>query len=216
MISNEMSKIISSIPSEAGNLQISCQDDYIRAVDLVSKIKQLRKTIDESFDPIIQRAHQAHKEALVQKRRHTDPLDQAERELKRRMGEYVQECERRRLEEQRRIALEIRRAAEERALQTAQELEAAGDPEVANSVLEDAVNAPVQTPVVESDVPKCDGITYRKTYRYEIVDVAAINRQFLAPDTVKIGQTVRALGRDAESVVGGISVVEELVASVRA
>ena len=47
--------------------------------------KDLRAKIAETFDPIISKAHAAHKEAVGQKKKHDDPLEQAQRIIKGKM-----------------------------------------------------------------------------------------------------------------------------------
>jgi len=58
-----------------------------------------------------ERAHEAHKEALNQKKRAAEPLLEAERILKEGIADYQAELERRRREEEDRLREEARLAA---------------------------------------------------------------------------------------------------------
>ena len=49
-------------------------------------------------------------------------------------------------------------------------------------------------PVVASKVEAVAGVSVKKVWKYEIVDEKLIPREYLIPDTVKIGKMVRAGG----------------------
>ncbi|MFH2074382.1 MAG: hypothetical protein ABIJ57_03415 [Pseudomonadota bacterium] len=86
---------INPIIAQANALVIRCQADLESAKDTISKvIKALKKEIDETFDIIISKAFSAHKEAVAQKKRHYEPLDAAERQIKQKMGTYLDEQDR--------------------------------------------------------------------------------------------------------------------------
>lgn len=63
--------------------------------------------------------------------------------------------------------------------------------------------------VIEPEPPKVAGQVRRKNWKYRVTDAAKVDRRFLMLDEVKIGKTVRSLGKDAEELVGGIVVEEE-------
>ncbi|MFH2075228.1 MAG: hypothetical protein ABIJ57_07770, partial [Pseudomonadota bacterium] len=105
---------INPIVAQANALVIRCQADLESAKDTISKIiKALKKEIDETFDIIISKAFSAHKEAVAQKKRHYEPLDAAERQIKQKMGSYLDEQDRIRriLEQQQREQAERERQA---------------------------------------------------------------------------------------------------------
>jgi hypothetical protein len=108
-------KKVNPIIEQAGRLVVKCQADLETAKDLISNvIKALKKEMDDTFDGIIAKAHAAHKEAVAQKKRHYEPLEAAERQIKQKMGVYLDEQDRLRREEearQRQEAERIRAAA---------------------------------------------------------------------------------------------------------
>ena len=71
--------------------------------------------------------------------------------------------------------------------------------------------APATTPAA-----RAEGISTRKVWRYEIVDIAAIKRDFLIPDESAIAGLVKASGDKAASIVGGIRVYQETIMSAKA
>lgn len=56
---------------------------------------------------------------------------------------------------------------------------------------------------------KVAGSIRRKDWKYRVTDPAKVDRRFLMLDEVKIGKQVRALGKEAEELVGGIVVYED-------
>ena len=61
-----------SVPERAKLIKITTAAEYIVAGELLKTVKGLRAEIDATFDPIISKAHDAHKEALAQKRKVDD------------------------------------------------------------------------------------------------------------------------------------------------
>ncbi len=181
---------------------------------LTETLKPALREIEATFGPIVTAAHLAHKEALGQRKRHEAPLKEAEKIIKGSMGVYVTE--------QRRIAAaaeaeRIRVAREEadaRKLEEAAALEAAGHTEAA----EEKLAAPAVPVMVAPppEVPKSQGTSARMVTKFRIIDASAIGRAYLVPDDKKIGQLVRAMGADAERLVGGIEVYEEPVIAASA
>jgi hypothetical protein len=72
-------------------LKISSDGEYSAATLKLKEIARVRKEIDKTFDPNIDAAHKAHKQAIALKRKFTDVLDTTERVLRHRIGVYVHE-----------------------------------------------------------------------------------------------------------------------------
>jgi len=80
--------------------------------NLIRGIRALKQEIESAFDPIITKAHQAHKEALAQKKRYVEPLDNAENLIKQKIAGCLAEIERQATIEAEKRAEEARRARE--------------------------------------------------------------------------------------------------------
>jgi len=66
------------------------------------------------------------------------------------------------------------------------------------------------------ELPKAEGVSLTKTWDWRVNQKHGfIGTNFLIPDTVKIGKTVRAMGKEAEAVIGGIEVFEKVGTAVR-
>jgi len=217
----ELSTKVHALPAQARNLTINDPESYNVAAQMLGGIKALLKEVDASCGPVISAAFKAHRAATTQKKTLEAPLLEAERWLKHMMGEYLQAERKRRDEEyERRLEEEIAKRQAERADYIAA-LKAAGD-----SVLADAVDAsPLGTfPTSPDDVPpSADGISVRKIYRAEVVDMAILVRSVhegrvplkaLLPNMVVLNSLARSLG--AEFNVPGDMVREDVSISARA
>jgi len=170
----ELTRQVETVPARAQGLQIVDEASCVRGSELLLTIKGLRAKIEETFGPIVAKAHATWKEALAQRKKHDEPLDEAERTVKGQLAAYHDAQERiRRAEEQ--------RLRDEAALQEAAEAEAAGETERAAEILE---TGPTVAVVVPSSTPQVAGISYREMWGAEVVDMKA-----LCEHVVRTGQT---------------------------
>ena len=196
--------------SHAIALPVNDDETNLVAGEFLVAIRGLRRRIDETFDPVIDAAYRSHKAAIAAKKKHADPVDAAERIIKRKIGDYsLQEESRRRVEEAR-LQAEARAREEEARLAEAVALEQAGESALADSVI--AVPL-VVAPVVLPPPPTAAGVSTRTTWAFRIVNPAIIPRDFLTPDRVKIGGVVRALKGYAN--IPGIEPYEDRTVAVR-
>lgn len=100
---------VPALVQQAEAIVIVNQEHLTVANDFSIAVKRLRKEIDSAFDPIIEAAHAAHKVALDKKRKYVEPVDQAEKMVKGKIGAYLTEQDR------------LRREAERRAWEAEQE-----------------------------------------------------------------------------------------------
>ncbi len=200
-----------TVPDLARTIEIRDNESYMRAGEMLTAVKGLLKEIDAAFDPICKRAHEAHKEALNQKKRAAEPLLEAERILKKGIADYQAELERQRREEEARLREEARRREEEARLAAAIAAEKEGEKALAEEIL----NEPVIPAVVVSapPPPKLAGVSSRKVWKFRIADAALVPRQYMIPDTAAIGRVVAALGPRAS--IPGVEIYEETVIAAR-
>jgi hypothetical protein len=192
----EISTRALTVPEQARTINITDDESYKRAAEVLLRIKDLRRQIDEAFDPIISKAHEAHREALGQKKRADAPLVEAEGIIKPRIAAYIADINRKRAEEEARLREEERRKEEERRLQEAIKAEAAGQTEKAEEILAAPVEIAKVRPITEA--PRVAGVSIQKRWTYRIVDEERIPREFLMPDESKIGRYAREMKEDAQ------------------
>lgn len=166
---------VRSIVEQAKSVEIKDGLSYVAAAEFVKTIKGLREKVDSAHDPVISHWHSKHKEALTDKKKDEQPLIEAEVILKKKILAYQAEEERKRREEEERIRKEneerIRKQAEEENLKRAQELAERGDLEGAAEAIDAKVEIPVIPVKVESTLPKVEGISSRKLFKAEVVNL---------------------------------------------
>jgi hypothetical protein len=199
-VQEQLETKIVSVPDQARALTIQTNDEYVRAGELLRTIKGLRGEVDQSFDPIIQKAHEAHREAIAQKRKIEAPLAEAEGILKPRIAAYLNEQERIRREEELRLQRQAEEEARQRQLENAVILDDIGETEEANALLEER---PTVAPVIlPRSVPKVAGVSMSKRYSavvtnlMELVKAVAVGKapiQALKADDVFLNRQAVAM-----------------------
>jgi len=168
------------------------QTEYDAAAQLKQELKSFRKQIAETFKPIIDKAHKAHKEAISQMKKVEEPFIAQERRLDPILATWLTEQSKIREEK----LAEMRREKaliEERALAAADIAQEHGDEEAARDIIE-SVNTLAPAAL---DKPDSGGIHIRKNWKYRIVDASKVPEQYKKIDESKIGKVVRALGEHA-------------------
>ncbi len=105
----EMSKEVTAVEAQAGQITIASQSDYEQAAAFGRLIKQKSAQIIDFFAPMKKAAHEAHQNICTREKEMLAPLISAEKTVKQIMGDYVMEQERKRREEEERL----KRLAEE-------------------------------------------------------------------------------------------------------
>lgn len=200
MNEQQITESVESTIAPARKFLVIDNKTLLNANDILKAIKGRQKAVKEFFGPLVEAAHKTHK-ALTSKRKEVEtPLVNAETYLKRQVGTYIQEQQRKEREEQERLRqIEIKKQ-EEAQLLAAKQAEDAGDNELAETIVEEEVYVP--PPVVESSVPKLKNISMREAWKCEVVDLMALCKavaagtvpiQAIQANTVFLGQQVRSL-----------------------
>ncbi len=196
----------------AQGLVVTSADDFEAAGERLKTIKGLSKRIVDFFKPMKQAADATKKAILDAEKKLSVPLENAELLAKRAMLGYQQAEQRKADEERRRLQAEADEAARREREALEKKAAAAKKPETQAKHAEAA--AMVVAPVVHvaADTPKVAGIATVKTWKYRIVDAAAIPREFLMVDEKKLGQFARAM-KDGATVAGVEFYCEETLSS---
>lgn len=155
----------------AKDFRVTTQDQYIASADRLKAIKALSKKLDETFDPHIKRAFDAHRALVAEKKQHQQPLIDAEGYVKRAIRGYEQDQERIRLAVQAKAQEEARKERERLEAQAARAAEK-GKAEKAQAL--QAAAAAVVAPIIAPTTPKIPGQYTRTTYRAEVTDKLAL------------------------------------------
>lgn len=210
-----------ALPDEARAIVIRNDVDYQTAAGwLRDRCKAVLQRIGEVFDPIIARTHEAHKEAVAQKKAVAAPVEEAERIVKASIGTYLREQDQLRLEAQRAAEAAARKLAEDEALVRAQTLEAAGRSAEAEAVLERPLAV---APVTVAAPPRAEGVSRRTNYRAQVVSLQLLvkhcaahpeHANLLLPNGPALNQLAKSLKGDLA--IPGVRVLAEDVVSARA
>ena len=168
-----------SWPDRARAVQLVDNESYVAAAELLKGIKALRGRIGEVFDPHISRLHAAHTALVREKKDAEAPLTEAEGLIKRALVDFTEHQERARRAEEQRLREAARRREEQRRLEEAAALErqAVDSGNVALGLeAERLIATPVDTPVmyVAPSTPTVAGLSYRDTYRAQLVNLMAL------------------------------------------
>lgn len=199
------SKQALTVYEQAKQITVTDNVTMSQADQLIKDMRLVRKEIGLAFDPIIAKAHAAHKEAKAQKDKAELPLIQAEEYLKPQIKRYIDQQEQIRLAEENRLRLEAQRAEEEKRLAEAAQLEAEGLKEEAAAVLE--APQPIVMPTVEKTTPKADMRLYRKTWKFEVIDLAKLPEKYKMANESAIRSVVNGLKEKAK--IDGVRIWQE-------
>lgn len=159
--------------AQAKQYIIKTAEQFQAVGEELKRIKTVKKQVDELFDPIIKKAHEAHKAAVASKKQLTDPLDMAEAALKKSILTYNQEQQRLAEIEQ----AKLRAEAEEKARKEREKLEAQalkalekGKAEAAEELLQQAEETIAFVPIVQAATEKVSGISTKTTWKARVID----------------------------------------------
>ena len=181
------------VPDQARQLVITTNDQYEEVAAFLLKLKAIRRKIDDAFNPIITKAHEAHKEAVAQRKKAGEPLDLAESIIKPKIVGYIQEQEKKRVQEEARLQAEAKKQQDDEALVLAELSKQSGNHEEAQAILEEGAHAEAPVIVLPKETPKVEGISTREVWKFRIVNPTLVPREYLIVDEKKVGGVVRSL-----------------------
>lgn len=198
---------IPSLLEKAKGLQVKDLESFSIAKSMVDTFRDRKKAFLEFIEPHIDRANKAHKALTRDRARVVNGYDSVINEASKKAIAWQDEQERIRKEAEAKLQAELRKKEEEERLARAVELEKSGDTKKA----EEVISEPIETKKVNlpSSMPSGMGLGTRKNWKWKLVNQKEVKPQYLIPDEVKIGQMVRALGKEAEATIGGIEVWQE-------
>ena len=175
----QLTQEVTDIEFRAESFVIQTPEDYDAAGEFGKLLKRKAAEVTGFFKPMKDSAYQAHKAVCDREKAMLTPLKNAEKIVKKTMGDYLMEQERIRREAEE----AARRAAEEereRKLKEAMALEAAGDKEGAEAAVEEAV---VMDEATGYSVPapvksRVSGVSTSKDWEITNIDTAKVPVNF--------------------------------------
>lgn len=162
---------VSRIEQAAYAVVITNDADYEKAGALLTGIKTQQKTVKDFFEPMRKTTKAAYDSVLSRRKDMTDPLDNAEKVIKSKMGDYQRKAEQARRDQEEKL----RRAAEaerEKAFAAAVAAEASGDALGAEMAMMEAevMDDAAAVATVHLAAPKAKGISSRKGWEITGID----------------------------------------------
>lgn len=186
----ELDRASQSLAIDARTFTVTTPEAYEFAGTKLTEIKARRKALDELRKTITEPLDKAKKAVMDFFRGPGDRLDQAEAAIKRSMLQFQAEAERKRREEQARLEEQARKEREKLERQAAAAA-AKGREEKAAEL--EARAATVVAPIAQTAARKVAGVGFRTVWKFEVVDPAAVPREYLVVDEAKIRKVVGAL-----------------------
>lgn len=196
---------------------------YARVGDRLVDVAGHRKEIQDWFKPLKDWFYRAHRMVCDRENQVLQPLQAFESAGKENRLRLEREDERRRREEEQRLADEARRQEQERLAAEAAQLEANGEHALAQQVLEQAVETPAPVFAIASTLPQTKGITSRENWKWRPIGgdtsaararaVQLVPREFLCLDEKKLNAYAKAHGVSAR--IPGIQFYDAGSVSVR-
>lgn len=160
---NEIETLIksSNIPN-IDQIVINNDDDANKVSFVLKGIKKLQESVKNAYNPVIEKAHSAHKEAIAQRDKYLTPLVECEKKLKNIISVYEHK------KEQEKLLLQKR---------------AESTDEFDIELLEDIPLVPIN---------KIDGISKVEMWKVKITDETLVPREYLIVDIQKLNALARA------------------------
>ena len=153
----------------ADAIMVTNDEEYQGAAEFLKALKKQSGKVKEFFKPLKEAANKAHKEVCNREKQMLDPLTRCEAAIKRAVGDYLTEQERKRREAEER-ARQAAKAEADRLLAEAIDLENQGRKEDAAAAIEEAEiidSVTVAVPVVPTKTVK--GVSSSKDW--ELVSI---------------------------------------------
>ena len=203
----------------ANSVDIKGDADFAFAGELTKKIKQLQKNVEAYWEPIYRPAYNAYKSINEHKKAMIDPLKNAEKILKGKIGAYTMEQERKRREQEETMK-RLAREEMERKLNEAASSEKAGDALGAEFAMAEAevLEGMAISATVSSSMPKADGVSQSKTWKITQIDPALVPVYFSGVEIRPIDEKaiLRLIKENKGNIIiPGVKFEEDYVISVR-
>lgn len=194
METTQLEKQTTAIAEYTAKLVISTPSQQTAAGEALRRIKLVQKEVAAHFDGPVKAAYDSWKAATALRAKFDEPLKDAERRIKNELARYqaVQEAEARRQQLEAEAKARAEAEAERKALEKqAVKADKKGDADKAEALRQEATFVQA-APVVVAGPAKQDGIAYRDEWYAEVVDLGALPREYLLPNTTALNALAKA------------------------
>lgn len=208
-IENEIAEVI-----QTKALTITNAEGVTKVAAMIKGVKGLIDKINASYDPIVERAHAAHKEAIAQRDKHLVPLKKIKKEYELAITDFSlrQEAEQRERERQANEELaKVAEANKQKLLAEAKETDNEWEKETLQEKAQQIkpITIDVQKKFVEES-----GVVVRKTWKARVVDESIVPRAFMLINESALNAAAKQEGWRIAGIMG-VEFFEETSTSVR-
>lgn len=207
-IKEELAPETVSIIEQAKAFVVDNDEAYQEGITIGKSINARIKLVQEKYGPMKKATDAAHKIVCAGERELMDKLKPAKESLRKKLGAYSLEKERKaKAEEEKRLA-EARKKAEEEALERARELEESGAKEAAEDALNEGCDPTMRpAPAPIETAPKVSGTAVRTSWKFRVVDPSKVPDKYKTIDEKLIRKDVNTWGN--EITIGGVEIYPE-------
>lgn len=164
----KLTKAKNDLVASASEIEVTTPEQFQVAADFVKGIKAYKKAVKEYWDPLCDNAHKTWKAITGRRKEFLDPADEAEKDVKLKLGRYS-EAERKKVAEElkKRQEAEEKAAAEKRVAEV-EELRGMGELEQADHMATQPLDI---TPVAAPKKTEADGVSMSYRYRAQVVNL---------------------------------------------
>jgi hypothetical protein len=202
IIVKDMETEVSTFVEENNPIAVNSNEELNRATLCIKNIKAMQNKVKESYDGIIEKAHQSHKEAIAQRDKFLNPLKTLETKFKDAILVFSKKMEAEQAERIRKANAEMARVAEEKKqklLDEAKKTDDAWDKEE----LQEKAQAIVP---VTCDAPgkaiEQEGLSIRKTWKARVIDESIVPRAFLVVNESALNAAAKQEGWRIAGIMG--------------
>lgn len=178
--------------AEAEALVVETQPDAERAAGFLAELVQRRTAVEEWFRPLVEAAYNAHRALTARRAMVLEEFAAPEKLARDKLATWKAAADAARKAAGAAAREQARRDAEAIQQARADAAFARGAEELAARIL--AAPPPVTVPVVAAEpTGKLNGVGFVETWRFEVVDAAALPREYLVPNEAAIRKVVSAL-----------------------
>ena len=198
----EVKAIVQAIHARAAALTITTDEEYKQAGGMLTKIKAAKARVKEVFGPSKDAAYTAYKAASALYKQAMDPIEAADKVVRREFERYSLEVKRRENAERMRLEAEARAQAEAERQAQVEILQETGQEELAE-VLDQA--PVVAAPVIVPEAVKPEGVHTMTRWKARVTDMEVLCKaigakgspqctpDLVLPNTVALNGLARAL-----------------------
>ena len=199
----------------SGKIAINDHEAYKQADEQVKALKAVESQFGEIIDPYVKKAYELHRSLTSIRKTYLAESQAVIARLNQEMTQSHNEDERLRREAQQRESEAAQERERARLLAEAAQVEKSGDQDLANEILQEALN--VEAPVIQlpKNTPEVAGESYRSVPKFEILDITKLKPEYLIANEKAIGALVRSMGEQAAHLVGAPGAVRVWIEKTR-